>query len=700
MTQTILRIAFIVALVCVFQAIGQVVFTGNAETDWNNIPEEFKITSKVEMNNFEVVVTNYMKNHSLISGFDIKSLNVQYDWNNDILFVGVNCWGICGDADGDGLPGYYTDKGEDWINHPNPPNGINDPADIGDKEYITFSIWTNPPEDYEGSSNTFEGYYPDVAVGDSFTGSLSSSFSSYKLNVSKLCTPITTPTNCASFRNVVNNAPSRYYDEKLVVLGSSPSSGFRKIMAPQYHASPSAAKPDLEYKLFNFSQYGAFTFRPGIDKVKFAYALLSGSLLDAGNGEEAQYPRILEIDCIIKDVCGVCDGDGLSCLGCDDVPNSGKDYDECGVCGGDSSSCIGCDGVENSEKRYDVCGVCGGLSNTCLGCDDVPNSGLDYDLCGVCGGDSDTCLGCDDVPNSGLDYDDCGVCGGNSDTCVGCDNIIFSGLDYDNCGVCGGNSDTCIGCDHVPNSGKDYDECGICGGDNTGCDCFFIDTLTFEPEDSWIELANREINHCLDDKLEVKWNRSRAIVQFRNVRDTILQKHKFKSPKEVTQILSAELKFNIAIEVGAGWADPDIAIHRLPEFEQCEASWDCSAVDSDECCTQWRMIGLPPQIVPSYSVNPSGIHQIHAGQRGSITFELLDEIKEYVLTNPSRTIGYVLKKVCETGSGVAHFWSSRNTLFTPTLTVVIKTKCPTILPVIPEPPCGDDEKWNWDEIAQ
>jgi len=41
-----------------------------------------------------------------------------------------------------------------------------------------------------------------------------------------------------------------------------------------------------------------------------------------------------------KDECGVCFGDNSSCVGCDDVPNSGKEYDVCGVCDGDGTTCV------------------------------------------------------------------------------------------------------------------------------------------------------------------------------------------------------------------------------------------------------------------------------------------------------------------------------------------------------------------------
>jgi len=39
------------------------------------------------------------------------------------------------------------------------------------------------------------------------------------------------------------------------------------------------------------------------------------------------------------DVCGVCGGDGKSCLGCDGTPH-GPTYDKCGVCGGYGSTCF------------------------------------------------------------------------------------------------------------------------------------------------------------------------------------------------------------------------------------------------------------------------------------------------------------------------------------------------------------------------
>ena len=156
--------------------------------------------------------------------------------------------------------------------------------------------------------------------------------------------------------------------------------------------------------------------------------------------------------------------------GCDGVAGSGKVVDACGVCGGDGKSCLGCDNVLNSNKTYDVCGVCGGTGSTCLsGCDNKPFSNKSYDVCGVCGGSGNTCLsGCDNKPFSTKSYDSCGVCGG-ANACLGCDNVAYSGKKVDACGTCGGNNSTCKGCDNVVNSGKKYDACGVCGGINSTC---------------------------------------------------------------------------------------------------------------------------------------------------------------------------------------------------------------------------------------
>ena len=96
------------------------------------------------------------------------------------------------------------------------------------------------------------------------------------------------------------------------------------------------------------------------------------------------------------------------------------------------------------EGPVDECGVCHGDSSSCLGCDDVPNSGAVLDVCGECGGDGLLCAGCDGVSNSGVVFDACGVCGGDGLSCAGCDGVALSGATTDSCGICQGSDDHCV----------------------------------------------------------------------------------------------------------------------------------------------------------------------------------------------------------------------------------------------------------------
>ena len=92
----------------------------------------------------------------------------------------------------------------------------------------------------------------------------------------------------------------------------------------------------------------------------------------------------------VEDVCGICDGPGaiFEC-GCEDIPNgdcdcNGNQLDACGVCGGDGTSCLGC--TDATACNYDETatiddGSC--LSLDCAG--DCGGSAM-LDECGVCGG--------------------------------------------------------------------------------------------------------------------------------------------------------------------------------------------------------------------------------------------------------------------------------------------------------------------------
>lgn len=77
------------------------------------------------------------------------------------------------------------------------------------------------------------------------------------------------------------------------------------------------------------------------------------------------------------------------------VPDSnGKVIDQCGVCGGDGTSCLDCTGVPFGGTQVDQCGVCGGNGTSCLDCNGIPFGPSVVDRCGVCMGDGNSCITC------------------------------------------------------------------------------------------------------------------------------------------------------------------------------------------------------------------------------------------------------------------------------------------------------------------
>jgi len=105
---------------------------------------------------------------------------------------------------------------------------------------------------------------------------------------------------------------------------------------------------------------------------------------------EACVPACVRGSC----VCGHCDCPigygGVDCglaYGCDGVLGSGRTLDVCGICGGDGTSCLGCDGKPFGPVN-DPCGICGGDGTSCFN-----RCGFkDCDACSI----AETCAWCKD----------------------------------------------------------------------------------------------------------------------------------------------------------------------------------------------------------------------------------------------------------------------------------------------------------------
>lgn len=147
----------------------QIVFTGNAVNDFdlNAAPSVKKTVVKI-VNNNPLAPSAFMAAQSRLSGWDLTSTYVQYDYAKDILYAALDCAAICGDADGDGNAGSSSD-----------PQAL-DIADLCASETISFLLWPTPPVNYNADGTSWVGFRPPVVFGVAArSGSCVSSFDAY-----------------------------------------------------------------------------------------------------------------------------------------------------------------------------------------------------------------------------------------------------------------------------------------------------------------------------------------------------------------------------------------------------------------------------------------------------------------------------------------------------------------------------------------
>ncbi len=229
-------ISLLLCLTFFVPAMADPVFTGNASADFL-IPGTNELLPGTDVlidpGGKDVGLPNPPFNENDTSGWDIKDCYYHYNRSSDTMYVGLDFYGIAGDADGDGDPSHTSDRlaskfGLDWPN-------------LTMEEAICTSYDTNN-----------DGKY-DVVVGMSGFAA-QSIFGTY---------------------NFVGatNAPALAFGTK-----------FNPDPAVLY-AMPNSTCPDWEFYITNFSKLPGFIFNPG-ESFDFSKKGFAGSLADDGIGED------------------------------------------------------------------------------------------------------------------------------------------------------------------------------------------------------------------------------------------------------------------------------------------------------------------------------------------------------------------------------------------------------------------------------
>lgn len=173
-----------------------------------------------------------------ISGFDMRALYLDYDAATDTMYVGIDCFTICGDTDGDGDPGGTSDILARL--------GGKDIPDFGPGE--SFGLLIDTDNDYTPSGGDF-----DVVIGVRDNDNLS------QIGAFEYTGLIS--------EEMVNKVWGNRLPNTVTIF-----------------QSPSAAAPDLEFTIANFSTLPGFT---GQIPPSYKLHLGMGALgVDDGIGED------------------------------------------------------------------------------------------------------------------------------------------------------------------------------------------------------------------------------------------------------------------------------------------------------------------------------------------------------------------------------------------------------------------------------
>jgi hypothetical protein len=220
-----------------------ITLTGNASQDFNPNTNPSVQVLPIDSNPLQTIAeTPVMEQNNMITGWAVKDLRLAYNSSTDTMYVGVNSYGISGDADGNGNPGTVSPA----VQAQDP--GFQDLANFGGSKSITVAFAAANP------SNPNQPGAPIAVAGVPATKSEAGSG--------------TDGFNVASYNPNGGGIQSNYGS---TLTGHVGSLAF----------NPSATNPDFEFTINNFSTI------PGLNPSQgFWVELYSGSADDGGVGEQ------------------------------------------------------------------------------------------------------------------------------------------------------------------------------------------------------------------------------------------------------------------------------------------------------------------------------------------------------------------------------------------------------------------------------
>ena len=224
-------------------------FTGFVAQDFNpnTNPDVKSFTIDTNPSN-TIYQTPYMLQNNEVTGWAVKDLRLSYDSSTNVMSVGVNTYGIAGDADGNGNPGALNP------NDPGFAHGIDQP-NLGGQKSITVAFAANNPGNptQPGTAIAVAGVPADKSTAG----------------------PGTDGFNVASYKGISAGIQNNY--------GSSLSNNLGTLAF-----NPSQAHPNFEFTVNNFNQI------PGLDPTAgFWVKIYAGSPDDGSVGEEtSQWIRV------------------------------------------------------------------------------------------------------------------------------------------------------------------------------------------------------------------------------------------------------------------------------------------------------------------------------------------------------------------------------------------------------------------------